>query len=191
MSHPSWGAWIEIRISPAFLRCSRSHPSWGAWIEISFGMTIGSDFFRRTPHGVRGLKYGNAAADGRGRPSHPSWGAWIEIALSFADRRSQSSHPSWGAWIEILLALPMAFSTSRTPHGVRGLKWTALYCPPPLPWSHPSWGAWIEIKDGYCLYAGLRSHPSWGAWIEITFPASPLAGRPCRTPHGVRGLKSS
>ena len=35
MSHPSWGAWIEIRLSSvARLIALSSHPSWGAWIEI-------------------------------------------------------------------------------------------------------------------------------------------------------------
>ena len=35
VSHPTMGAWIEIRV--AFLTClafSESHPTMGAWIEI-------------------------------------------------------------------------------------------------------------------------------------------------------------
>ena len=55
----------------------------------------------------------------------------------------------------------------RTPHGVRGLKYTR----PP----HDSHDA--------------RSHPTRGAWIEIGLPVLPPWLRWCRTPHGVRGLK--
>ena len=36
-----------------------------------------------------------------------------------------------------------------------------------------------------------RSHPSRGAWIEITRRRTARAIAGCRTPHGVRGLKSS
>ena len=33
-----------------------SHPAWGAWIEILCRLLFGLLFLRRTPHGVRGLK---------------------------------------------------------------------------------------------------------------------------------------
>ena len=35
LSHPAWGAWIEISaILPALNQSEKSHPAWGAWIEI-------------------------------------------------------------------------------------------------------------------------------------------------------------
>ena len=60
---------------------ARSHPSRGAWIEIRTALRSARPRCRRTPHGVRGLKY--RIADGRavGRRSHPSRGAWIEMML--------------------------------------------------------------------------------------------------------------
>ena len=56
--------------------------------------------------------------------------------------------------------------------------------------SHPSRGAWIEICPWGSRLPSVSSHPSRGAWIEIALSAVPLLGRLCRTPHGVRGLKS-
>ena len=56
---------------------------------------------------------------------------------------------------------------SRTPHGVRGLKFTIIGN----------------------LTADPESHPSRGAWIEIHCCAQLSARQAGRTPHGVRGLK--
>ena len=57
-SHPSRGAWIEISTtSPRQSRSAASHPSRGAWIEIGRGWCGHHRRGRRTPHGVRGLKY--------------------------------------------------------------------------------------------------------------------------------------
>ena len=84
--------------------CPTSHPSRGAWIEITeIAREIGPTA-RRTPRGVRGLKYcgevdanhmiGRTPRGVRGLkltwarmwitvlPSHPSRGAWIEIPLT-------------------------------------------------------------------------------------------------------------
>ena len=78
------------------------------------------------------------------------------------------SHPSRGAWIEITRRTGSPLPSSRTPHGVRGLKYNVLR---------------LSAIDS-------MSHPSRGAWIEILIPtyARSSAGR---TPHGVRGLKYS
>ena len=61
MSLPSRGAWIEIsrRRAICLIRLS-SHPSRGAWIEIGQAWAPAPKWCRRTPHGVRGLKYGRA-----------------------------------------------------------------------------------------------------------------------------------
>ena len=101
LSHPSRGAWIEIGYQPRCSRFRSSHPSRGAWIEIT------SAWIRRS--GIR---------------SHPSRGAWIEIASMSSMLAHLRSHPSRGAWIEIRLTWLQAWPiTSRTPHGVRGLKY--------------------------------------------------------------------
>ena len=113
MSHPSWGAWIEIiknalKLASEWLVCGSagglplSHPSWGAWIEICLPLLEQRSHPCRTPHGVRGLKY---------------------LSKDNADPAEFVSHPSWGAWIEIFRHWPRRSQTaSRTPHGVRGLK---------------------------------------------------------------------
>ena len=78
-----------------------SHPSRGAWIEISGLRARTATGSRRTPHGVRGLKYEVVAEPHPCRTSHPSRGAWIEIGTA---PRGSPTRPG------------------RTPHGVRGLK---------------------------------------------------------------------
>ena len=57
-----------------------SHPSRGAWIEIIVHGAVNKALIRRTPRGVRGLKFGVMGGGGRPNMSHPSRGAWIEIA---------------------------------------------------------------------------------------------------------------
>ena len=61
--------------------------------------------------------------------SHPSRGAWIEIhSALIQDVINCASHPSRGAWIEIgTRNLSTTTTTSRTPHGVRGLKLQSYY----------------------------------------------------------------
>ena len=56
-----------------------SHPSRGAWIEIRNHALHVLGRLSRTPHGVRGLKSGEDGAVIIGEGSHPSRGAWIEI----------------------------------------------------------------------------------------------------------------
>ena len=83
----------------------------------------------RTPHGVRGLKFGDETDAHLVDESHPSRGAWIEILLRSIGRTSSGqSHPSRGAWIEI---------------GVTAWDGRSRL-------SHPSRGAWIEIYAGRC-----------------------------------------
>ena len=56
LSHPLWGAWIEIILSVGYIHYSMSHPLWGAWIEIE-----------------------RSERDSYTDWSHPLWGAWIEM----------------------------------------------------------------------------------------------------------------
>ena len=60
-----------------------------------------TQFTRRTPHGVRGLKFECEHGSCAVASSHPAWGAWIEIFRSGLYVLDESSHPAWGAWIEI------------------------------------------------------------------------------------------
>ena len=124
MSHPSRGAWIEIRRrcnlplphsrTPRGVRGLKSRTVRILWILVC-----------RTPRGVRGLKSGEDGRLSGRRPSHPSRGAWIEILLCAADQvTGHASHPSRGAWIEIQV---------RRRRPLRAM-------------SHPSRGAWIEIR---------------------------------------------
>ena len=59
-SHPSRGAWIEIISCAKNSSVGTSHPSRGAWIEIFRDGGLIRFVRRRTPHGVRGLKYRSA-----------------------------------------------------------------------------------------------------------------------------------
>ena len=63
---------------------------------------------------------------------------------------AQQSHPSRGAWIEISKITRFhGMESSRTPHGVRGLKFKNFMINPLRTGSHPSRGAWIEIRLMY------------------------------------------
>ncbi len=80
--------------------------------------------------------------------------------------------------------------TSRTSHGVRGLK---FYFRPDTDYtspSHLSRGAWIEIQKSKTRGEAMTSHLSRGAWIEIGWPKFLDEIKQGRTSHGVRGLKS-
>ena len=56
MSHPTQGAWIEIKELSKGYECTKSHPTQGAWIEITWIWELA-----------------------RHEQSHPTQGAWIEI----------------------------------------------------------------------------------------------------------------
>ena len=62
---------------------------------------------RRTPHGVRGLKLGRPGWRRIEDESHPTRGAWIEIVVKlYQERGRDKSHPTRGAWIEIHKSKP-------------------------------------------------------------------------------------
>ena len=102
LSHPVWGAWIEMLHPRTLNRPKQSHPVWGAWIEIASLCNAGADGLGRTPCGVRGLKYARTIFFIAFFMSHPVWGAWIEIICNqMLELEIRLSHPVWGAWIEI------------------------------------------------------------------------------------------
>ena len=148
----------------------RSHPSRGAWIEIRGIWHSVSSRCCRTPRGVRGLKFCYIVSPGYAGESHPSRGAWIEI-FSMASRsapaycrtprgvRGLKSPPLIGADIPSRrtprgvrgLKLPTCHhrcvGQSRTPRGVRGLKYQSENRKGDAGQSHPSRGAWIEMMS--------------------------------------------
>ena len=95
-SHPSRGAWIEMRARSARSGWRRSHPSRGAWIEISYNVRCYRDKPSRTPHGVRGLKYPTVNPRAMTKLSHPSRGAWIEMYSPMRRDTSRSVAPLTG-----------------------------------------------------------------------------------------------
>ena len=73
------------------------------------------------------------------------------------------SHPSRGAWIEIAMrALDELEVESRTPRGVRGLKYPLSLLLMILNLSHPSRGAWIEIRLSLRLASSTSVAPLAG-----------------------------
>ena len=124
--------------------------------------------------------------------SHPARGAWIEICSSGScryPRRSRTPHGVRGLKFSLEVAI-MSAPPRRTPHGVRGLKFPLWTQRLKSLWSHPARGAWIEIAVLRFSFPVLRSHPARGAWIEIFSTLKVPISIPGRTPHGVRGLKS-
>ena len=79
--------------------------------------------------------------------SQPAWAAWIEIEsfLRLPDRFSLSQ-PAWAAWIEMVKRLHIVSLLSRSPHGLRGLKFNAEIFTTGKSTSQPAWAAWIEIE---------------------------------------------
>ena len=80
-------------------------------------------------------------------------------------------------------------STSRSPHGERGLKYTILVKGGVVEQSLSSWRAWIEICDSLRRAHVWKSLSSWRAWIEMKTGRMPPTPATCRSPHGERGLK--
>ena len=83
-----------------------SQPTRAAWIEMRISTGKASNCSRRSPLGLRGLKY---------QDTH----------LLFLSAKSQ---PSWAAWIEMDIARRSARrAISRSPFGLRGLKFVKIH----------------------------------------------------------------
>ena len=81
-SHPARGAWIEIsRVMVLLPPPFGSHPARGAWIEIVDDLYGFPSVQRRTPQGVRGLKFLVNFEEYNRTTSHPARGAWIEMPI--------------------------------------------------------------------------------------------------------------
>ena len=154
---------------------------------------------RRTPHGVRGLKYYHRARSNPDTSSHPARGAWIEIwrTSQFDDRnRSRTPHGVRGLKCHVFSRAEMHVAgrtphgvrglkchslqrvqtkIRRTPHGVRGLKYVAQVTAEEFTRRTPH--GVRGLKSRAELKAMLRplSHPARGAWIEMSLNSSSIA----------------
>ena len=81
-------------------------------------------------------------------------------------------------------------SSSRVPHGTRGLKFDYLVLNQYNQMSRPAWDAWIEIIRSPSSIEYHSSRPAWDAWIEMQVFGRYSCCRGSRVPHGTRGLKS-
>ena len=81
--------------------------------------------------------------------SQPAWAAGIEIVyLSCGHEISGMSQPAWAAGIEILRGVEGVYrSASRSPHGLRGLKFNSISEQDREMLSQPAWAAGIEIMQ--------------------------------------------
>ena len=139
-SHPSRGAWIEIRHRSHIHPERLSHPSRGAWIEMR--------------------RHGSTPAPAT---SHPSRGAWIEIGRIGGTLPCLAGRTPHGVrGLKLFFVAPACRVFGRTPHGVRGLKFVAIALAVTIRWSHPSRGAWIEITRPDDLFFGLSVAPLTG-----------------------------
>ena len=69
--------------------------------------------------------------------------------------------------MKCFLSYNKAIRASRTPQGVRGLKYRVWLRKPTQAESHPARGAWIEIVSTRSTTSCGASHPARGAWIEM------------------------
>ena len=78
-----------------------SQPTRAAWIEIKQVLKNLLILRRRSPLGLRGLKFYPHEIISMVRRSQPTQAAWIEIAYTGALFHRQQSQPTRAAWIEI------------------------------------------------------------------------------------------
>ena len=123
-SHPARGAWIEIGWKLPAQQGTSSHPARGAWIEIFWLASRCLSYVRRTPQGVRGLKY--------------------ILQRTLPDRISRT--PQGVRGLKSLGCGWAYYIPRRTPQGVRGLKSPPERRRPRGRRSHPARGAWIEMS---------------------------------------------
>ena len=78
---------------------------------------------------------------------HPARGAWIEIAgWNGAASAGESRTPQGVRGLKYHTSITKVAAISRTPQGVRGLKWHDRSNSSAMGASHPARGAWIEIR---------------------------------------------
>ena len=88
-----------------------------------FSRSKSISFFRRSPHGLRGLKYTTFRTNQKPSESQPAWAAWIEIIedpvkIFFAEGRS----PHGLRGLKFRRFQMCLGGSCRSPHGLRGLK---------------------------------------------------------------------
>ena len=78
-----------------------SHPTRGAWIEIAALAGGVTSKRRRTPHGVRGLKYNQTDQQDQDQSRTPHGVRGLKLYQITGCGDWTRSHPTRGAWIEI------------------------------------------------------------------------------------------
>ena len=98
---------------------------------------------------------------------------------------------SWRAWIEISNHRQTERkSTSRSPHGERGLKYTIRVLSSRIRRSLSSWRAWIEISNRIICYFSYGRSPHGERGLKSRRHGRHFPQLLRRSPHGERGLKS-
>ena len=167
-SHPARGAWIEIATSETESTAGRSHPARGAWIEILRPQGAGRGVPRRTPQGVRGLKFFACDCASMKYCRTPQGVRGLKYAGRGLILGQRGRTPQGVRGLKSTDSLTVQVLRGRTPQGVRGLKSTKTNAWTNGNLSHPARGAWIEIYlSSIAVCLDPRSHPARGAWIEI------------------------
>ena len=97
---------------------------------------------------------------------------------------------SWRAWIEMLLATRPSYPTSsRSPHGERGLKSKHRESRRLLCRRSPHGERGLKFRINRHGQMPIWSLSSWRAWIEMDIAGRLFQCRVGRSPHGERGLK--
>ena len=167
---------------------AQSHPSRGAWIEIK---CIAELQEKVTVAPLTGCVDRNMSAADKAKldtMSHPARGAWIEISRGGKMYCFRTSHPSRGAWIEILIWFYIIYYSTVAPLtgcvDRNNVSIDYLLCNSK---SHPSRGAWIEIPLGVSIYARAVVAPLTGCVDRNTITETDYIEEIGRTTHGVRG----
>ena len=101
------------------------------------------------------------------------------------------SLPARGAWIEICQSrFLLASAECRSPHGERGLKWSAELVNKGHLRRSPHGERGLKYNKVHDREDAVVSLPARGAWIEIPRSGRSEPAPQRRSPHGERGLKS-
>ena len=138
---------LKLDLLLTVAKLCESHPTRSAWIEIFLRFGFSPSPYRRTPPGVRGLKY---------------------CPRGFCTLRQACRTPPGVRGLKFTVGLfRVGNNDGRTPPGVRGLKFKIAGIGEEGALSHPTRGAWIEIAHSHRGLYFYQSHLTWCARIEI------------------------
>ena len=145
LSYPTRGTWVEIIISHNNENVNKSYPTRGTWVEILIKI-----FFSLYV------------------TSYPTRGTWVEIGSIDIKYRipfvvPHTGYVSWNCYLFLCHPCPL----SRTPHGVRELKFKISAATALASSSYPTRGTWVEILLPECQPLLTMSYPTRGTWVEM------------------------